>query len=240
MTEKQRNAIYILAVLFLTLLTPYLLSSMPNYLKEATPDKITGFQPKFIAIFLVFNIIAIGIPAVIHRVYARDYGKIKSIWFFVLFGGITGAFFGEILPHGASIVMILPYSILMFFYARAYKKHVWWKVALTSYLAGMLIENGMNRSPIQIPTMMWVAFFVYPYFWTKIWEGRKQIPYALIFKSLLKPFAIAIILTSLFYLLGLNSDRMSPPLIVLGATLPFIIHVPRMLYKHNKMRNDKN
>ena len=79
------------------------------------------------------------------------------------------------LGEGGNFVMIIPYTILMFIYAQLYKRFPWWKVASTSHLAGIVVENVINRSPIQIPTLMWIAFFTYLYFATKIWENRKKI-----------------------------------------------------------------
>ena len=217
MKEVNKNILTISIITILTILTIILLPLIPGYLEEPTPDKMVGFQPVFILVFLLFNLIFIGIPAWFHYVYVKDYSTIKNIWFFALFGGITGAMLGE----GGNVVMIIPYTILMLIYAFFYKKFTWWKVALTTYFAGMVVENVINRSPIQIPTLMWIAFFTYPYFWTKIVENRKKLSFQTIWNDFKWVFLSSGILSSLAVFV--SKDNISPPLIILGAALPFII-----------------
>ena len=170
----KKNLIYALAVIIITALMVLIVFSIPGYLREKE-EKAIGMEPKFIIIFLVVDIILIGVPALFHKLYINDYSKIKNIWFFAIFGGITGGLMGE-----QSFIMILPYSILMLIYALFYKKFSWWKVALTAYLGGVLIENVMNRSSIQAPTSLWIAFFIYPYFVTKIFENRKKLSWKIL------------------------------------------------------------
>lgn len=148
-----KNLIYVLGIILITALTILIVSSVPGYLREQQEDSV-GLQLRFIIVFLIIDIILIGIPAGIHGIYVKDYSKLRNIWFFAVFGGITGALMGE-----KSFVMIIPYTILMLIYAFLYRKFPWWKVVLTSYLAGVLIENVMNRSPIQSPTLLWISFF---------------------------------------------------------------------------------
>jgi hypothetical protein len=121
-----------------------------------------------------------------------------------LFGGITGALLGE----GGNPVMIIPYTILMLIYAQLYKRFAWWKVASTSYLGGVIVENLMNRSPIQLPTLVWIAFFTYPYFYTKIWENRKKVPIMSILKDLRLAIATSPVLMALAAYL--TRDNISP------------------------------
>lgn len=127
-----------------------------------------------------------------------------------------------------SFIMIIPYTILMLVYALFYKKFTWWKVALTTYLAGILLENAMNRSPIQAPTLLWVAFFTYPYFFTKIFENRRKINWLKVLKDFKWTIISSLILISLSMLVSRNT---SPPLIIFGAALPFLVHALYWLYK---------
>ncbi len=225
MKETNKNVLYISVILSLTIFVSYGLTLIPNYLRQAQQDTITFDQTSFIIVFLLFNLIFIGIPALIHWLYVKDYSPIRNIWFFVFFGGITGAMLGE----GRNIVMIIPYSIIMLVYVQFYKRFTWWKVALTTYLGGILIENAMNRSPIQIPTLTWIAFLTYPYFVTKIWENRNKISIWRITKNFKWSFLFSIILGIFAFYFSRNN--ISPPLIILGITLPFIISV---IYKVTK------
>jgi len=167
--SKSNNLIYVLIIIAINALIIIILLTMPDYLRKPSSDYIP-LHPNFILVFLIIDIILIGIPAGFHKIYINDYTPIKSLWFFAVFGGITGGLIGE-----RSFIMIIPYAILMLIYAFLYKKFTWWKVAITTYLAAILIENVMNRSPIQIPTLLWIAFFIHPYFITKIWENKNQI-----------------------------------------------------------------
>ena len=113
----------------------------------------------------------------------------------------------------------------MLIYVQFYKKYTWWKVASFSYLGGVLVENAMNRSPIQIPTLMWVAFFIYPYFATKLWEDRKKIKFKNVFKDMKWAFVWSAILGILAWYATQNN--VSPPLILLGIFLPLFIYAVR-------------
>lgn len=228
MREINKNILTVAIIVLVTALTVYLLPLIPNFLREPESDDIVGFQPTFILLFLIFNVLFIGIPAWIHRIYVNDYGKIKSIWFFALFGGVTGGLLGE----GGNPVMIIPYTILMLIYAYFYRKFTWWKVALTAYLGGIIVENIINRSPIQIPTLMWIAFFTYPYFVTKIYENRKKVRIFKILKDLKWNLVASIILMALAAYA--SKDNISPPLIIFGATLPFLITILYRLIKKRK------
>jgi hypothetical protein len=227
---KFKDKLFLFIIAISTIIIPLALLLIPNYLRTSNPNNILEFWPSLI-IFVLFNIIFIGIPAGIHRIYLNDYSKIKSVWFFALFGGITGALLGEF----GNLFMIIPYAILMFIYAQFYKRFAWWKVALTSYLAGIIIENAINRAPLQVTTLMWIAFFIYPYFATKIWENRKKVPLSQIIEDFKFSFAFSVILTILAVYFSRNN--ISPPLIVLGATLPFIISI---IYKILKRKRDSN
>lgn len=224
MKEKQKNILTAIIIILITALVIYILPLIPGFLKDK-PDIIGFDQISLVLTFLLFNLIFIGIPAWFHWNYVHDYSKIKNVWFFALFGGITGALLGE----GGNVVMILPYTVLMFIYAFFYKKFTWWKVALTSYLGGIIIENVINQSPIQAPTLVWIAFFIYPYFITKIWENRKKLS----FMPIIKDFKYVI--TSSIVLAGLatyfSRNNISPPLIIFGITLPFLIKIVYSLFK---------
>ncbi len=225
MKNTGENSSFLVIIVAITALVIFALSSIPNYLKPMDENAITFSQPQFVFVFLIFNFISIGIFASFHWLYVKDYSKIKSIWFFSLFGGITGALLGEF----GNLLMIIPYTILMFIYAQFYKRFLWWKVASTTYLAGILIENIMNRAPMQITTLMWVAFFIYPYFAAKIFENREKINAIEILGDFKFSFVFSIVLGALaFYF---TRENISPPLIFLGITLPFVIS---LIYKITK------
>lgn len=228
MNKLHKNLLTAFIIISITALTLYLLPLIPNYLRPIEPDDILWNQIPLVITFIIINIILIGIPAGIHWLYVKDYTPIKNIWFFAIFGGIIGALLGEIVVHGASLFMIIPYTILLLIYALFYRKFTWWKVILTTYLGGILVENIMNRSPIQVPTLLWVAFFTYPYFITKIWENRNEIRLI----QILKDFKWALVFSVLLVILSVYiSKRISPPLILLGATLPFIIGIIYKIFK---------
>lgn len=141
MKEANKNLLFIFMIIALTIIIPIALNSIPGYLREPNETHIP-MQNYLMIVFIVAIVFLIGLPAGFHKLYVEDYTPIKSIWFFAIFGGIVGGLLGE---HGQAI-MILPYTLLMLIYALFYKKFVWWKVALTTYLGGMLIENAMNHS----------------------------------------------------------------------------------------------
>jgi|GEM_PF-6206841 len=208
-------AIFIIALIVSLML---FLPLIPGFLDEPTEDKLLGWQWNYIFAFILFNVIYIGIPFLIHRVFVKDYTKMKNIIFFMLFGTILAVLFGE----GGNPVMLIPYGFFMAMYAYLYNKFTWWKVAITTYIAGIVAENIMNRSPIQIPTLMWIGLFTMPYFLTKIFENRRSISPVKIFWNLKWTFLASIILGMAAWFVSQNN--VSPPLIILGAALPFFIY----------------
>jgi hypothetical protein len=192
MKEANKNLLYIASILAITILTIIILISIPNYLRQPNENHIP-ITSYFFFIFILIDIILIGILAGLHWLYVKDYTPIKSIWFFIIFGTIFGVLLGE----AANPVMLIPYAAFMLVFAFLYKKFPWWKVAITTYLAGTLIENAMNRSPIQAPTLLWIAFFTYPYFAAKIWENRKKLHLIEIIKDLKYVFLWTAILLAL-------------------------------------------
>ncbi len=225
MDEKRR---FLLTIAAITILILYTLPRIPGYLRPVESDDIVGFQIGFILVFLLADLIFIGIPAWVHRYYVRDYSKIENVKFFVLFGGIAGAILGEVLPtmNPANFIMIIPYTLLMLIYVQFYKRYDWWKVASTTYLGGILVENVMNRSPIQLPTLIWVAIFTYPYFVTKIWENRDKLSMSAIAKDLKGTLFASLVLGALALYAG-------GPLVILALALPFLITI---LYRHTTKR----
>lgn len=226
MKKRNKNILTVITILALTAIVMLIFQLIPGYAQPVNEF----IQPKFWIVFIIVNLILIGIPAWIHRTYINDYSGIKKIWFFALFGGITGGLLGE-----RSFIMIIPYIILMLLYAFLYKKFVWWKIALTSYLAGILLENGLNHAPIQSTTLIWVAFFIYPYFITKIWENRKKLRILWILNDLKYTLISSILLAILALLISRNN--LSPPLIIFGFALPFFITIAwRFLRRKSKLR----
>ena len=234
MKKNQRNIVITFIITAITAFTIYALP-LTGLLREAREDDIVGFQPILIFAFLLASAIFIGIPAWIHGYYIKDYGEIKNVWFFALFGGVVGAILGEVLPsmNPAELVLIIPYTIFMFIYAQFFKRFDWWKVALTTYFGGMLIENVMNRSPIQIPTLMWIAIFTYPYFYTKIWENRKEIPIMDIVKDLKWTFMASIILA------GLAAFYMAGPIILLAPAISFFVTIPYRYVRDKRIKEGR-
>lgn len=217
MNNKSKNILTVLIILIITVLLLLIIPNIPNFSNPEKADKNNGLG--FILIFILADLILIGIPAWIHNHYIKDYGKVKSIWFFIIFGSITSIFLGE----RGNLIMIIPYTILMFIYALLYNHLTWWKVALTSYPAGIIIENVINRAPLHAPTLIWIAFFIYPYFITKIWENRKRISILKIIKDLKYTIASSFLLGLLAAYL--SKSNISPPLIIIGIAIPFIIKI---------------
>ena len=218
MNQIQKNILYILIISIITIAFIIIVPQIPNFSKPSQENNLP-FTLKWTIVFLIVNLILIGIPAWIHKKYTNDYSKIKSIWFFALFGGITGAMLGE----QGNFIMIIPYAILMLIYALFYKKFIWWKIVLTTYFAGMVIENVINRSPLQAPTLIWIAFFTYPYFATKLWENRKKIKFTQIIKDLKYTIISSVILTLIA--IYISRKNPSPPLIFFAITIPFLIKI---------------
>lgn len=225
MKETNKNILYIIGVILVTTLTIVIVFSIPGYLRGPNEDGV-GMQPKFIIIFLIVDLVLIGIPVGIHRLYTPDYSPIKNLWFFAIFGGITGGLIGE-----RQLIMIIPYTILMLIYAFLYKKFPWWKVALTTYFAGVLIENVMNRSPIQSPTFLWIAFFIYPYFITKIFENRKKLKFFKIIKDFKYSYVAIIIL---LILIKFIVKSLPAAFIMLAIVIPVSISIIYKLVKQRK------
>lgn len=211
-----KNLYYIVAIITITAVVMIILGLIPSYLK-VPGDSYVPWEIGYVLIFLLFNFITIFPAYKIHKKLTPFYSPIKGVVLFTLFGGITGAMLGE----GGNLVMIIPYSILMFIYANLYKRFTWWKVALTGYLAGTLVESGLNRSPIQVTTLMWIAFFTYPYFITKIFDNRKLINWSSLFKKTLILITISIILGASAFFFTKNNP--SPPLILLAVFIPFVV-----------------
>ncbi len=217
MGEKRR---FLLTIAAVTILILYTLPRIPGYLRPVESNDIVGFQIGFILAFLLADLIFIGIPAWVHRYYVGDYSKIENVKFFVLFGGIVGAILGEVLPtmNPANFVMIVPYTLLMLIYVQFYRRYSWWKVASTTYLGGILVENVMNRSPIQLPTLLWVAIFTYPFFVTKIWENRDTLSIFVIARDLKGTLFASLTL-------GVLALYAGGPLVILACALPFLITI---------------
>ncbi len=221
MNKTQKNIIYIIIIIFLTIAILFILSQMPNFSKQPQEQNLP-LTLKFIWIFLLADIIFISLPTLFHYLYVNDYQKISSLWFFTFSGAIIGILLGEQM----NFIMLMPYLILMFIYALFYKYFIWWKVALSSYLAGIIIENIINRSPLQSPTLIWIGFFTFPFFLTKIWENRNKLSFKKIFRDFWLTIIITLILTGLaIYFSSINP---SPPLILLALTIPLLL---ALIYK---------
>ena len=227
------GAIAVLIIILLTFLMIIFVSQIPylfpKFQKLASENNLP-FEPKWIIIFLIADLILIGVAAGLHKIYSNDYSKIKSVWFFSLFGGVIGALIGE----QGNIVMILPYAIIMLIYAFLYKKFSWWKVTLTTYLFGIILENIVNRSPLQSPTLLWISLLTYPYFITKIWDNKNKLSLLNIIKDLKYTLIFSIVLTTAAFFL--TRDNLSPPLLFISVLLPFVVKIIYKIFKRT-MRN---
>ena len=132
-------------------------------------------------------------------------------------------------------MLIIPYTILMVIYAHLYKRFAWWKVASTTYLAGMAIENGLNRAPIQAPTLMWVGFFVAPYFVAKIAENRRMIAVRGMLRASVRPALAGVVFGTLAWVVTRSNP--SPPLIFAGAITPLLISATRRSLRRHTVKN---
>ncbi|MBS3065494.1 hypothetical protein J4229_00380 [Candidatus Pacearchaeota archaeon] len=228
--RKFNNLLYICIIFVLTLLPIIILPNIPGYLLQK--ENAVLLNVKYIVIFLLADIVLIGVPAFINWFYIKDYSKIKSVWFFILFGTLIGVLLGE----RANPVMLIPYTIIMFIYANIYKRIRWWKVALTSYLAGIILENALNRATMQSSTLIWIAFFICPYFATKIYENINK-KLALKISS---DFKWAYILSSIIVLTGLYLNKINKNfnigLIIITATLPFLLIIVYKIIKTIKRK----
>ncbi|MBR9704496.1 hypothetical protein GOV12_03735 [Candidatus Pacearchaeota archaeon] len=224
-----KNILTVVIILLVTALVMLILSLIPGYLRGVDEYDIMFTQPLFIFIFIIVDLILIGIPFGIHYIYVKDYSKLKNLIFFAIFGGVVGYFLGEY-SRGTHFLVIISYTILMFIYALFYKKFIWWKVALTTYLGGVLIESGINRSPLQVPSLLWVAFFTYPYFVTKIIENRKKIS----FKKMFLDFKWTVFFAVFLGLLGIIFNL--GMLIFVFLTFPFIINIIYLIFGGEKRK----
>lgn len=198
----------------LTILPMVVLSFFPEFLKPLDADGI-AFQPQFVAIFVGFVVITTTFPAWIHTEYIRDFSPIRKWVFFTVFATIAGVVLGE----AANPVMLAPYGIFMLVYAYLYRKLPWWKIAASGYFGGVLIENVINRGAVKIQTIMWLAFVIYPYFWTKILENWRELDIKQILRDM-KWFFIPVAIMELLAIPIFKLDNMLiAQLIILPATL---------------------
>lgn len=209
-----------------------LLPLIPGYLKDPSlRDNFLPITPANVAIFGVFSAVMIALFAGVHRLISGEYGRIqrrRSLWFFIPFATV----FGVVLGEAANPVMLIPYGAFMTAYGFLYRRFDWRVVAISAYLGGMLIENAMNRSPMQAPTLMWVAFFIVPYFATRAWEDRHRVGYRQLIRAI-APLVVASVVMAFAAWQGgkatSDTGEGSPPLVVAGALLPFILVVPYLL-----------
>ena len=75
---------------------------------------------------------------------------------------------------------------------------------------------------------MWVAFFIYPYFYTKIWENRKEMPISKIVWDMKWPLIVAVIF------IGLTILYMGGPLVLLAPAVPLLFVIPYRYFKKRK------
>src|SRR3989344_6513923 len=123
MKYKAKNLIYVLIILILTLTFLLAIPQIPNYSKSFAEDSLP-LNMKWISVFLIANLLIIGLASGIHNIYSGDYSRIKNIWFFIIFGAVTGILLGE----QGNLIMLFPYTIIMLIYSLLYKKFTWWKV----------------------------------------------------------------------------------------------------------------
>ena len=225
-------AIQAAAVVTATVAALVILPLIPGYLHDsAGKDNFLPITPMYVAIFGVFSTLMIGIMASVHRLISGEYGRIqrrRSLWFFIPFATV----FGVVLGEAANPVMLIPYGAFMTLYGFLYRRFDWRVVALSAYLGGMLVENAMNRSPLQAPTLMWVSFFIVPYFATRAWEDRRRVGYRKIIRAT-APLAITSLALAFaaWQASKATSDTGdgSPPLVVMAGWLPFMFVLPYLL-----------
>lgn len=233
MRQTQRQiAVPAAVIVAATIAALVLLPLIPGYLKDPSyRDDFLPITPGNVAIFSVFSSAWIGIFAGIHRLISGEYGRLrrrKSLWFFIPFATV----FGVVLGEAANPVMLIPYGAFMTIYGFLYRRFDWRVVALSSYLGGMLIENAMNRSEMQAPTLMWVSFFIVPYFATRAWEDRHKVGIRRLAKAVLPLAILSLALAfSAWQASKATSDTGdgSPPLVVMAAALPFVLVLPYLL-----------
>ncbi len=231
-----RISVQVAVVVAATIAALILLPLIPGYLEDASyrasyRDDFLPITPGNVAIFGVFSAVMIGLFAGVHRLISGEYGRIqrrRSLWFFIPFATV----FGVVLGEAANPVMLIPYGAFMTAYGFLYRRFDWRVVAISSYLGGMLIENAMNRSPMQAPTLMWVAFFVVPYFATRAWEDRHRVGYQQLLRAVIPLVAASVALAFAAWQgskATSDTGEGSPPLVVTAAALPFILVVPYLL-----------
>ena len=231
-TPHKRIVVPLAVVVTATIAAIVLLPLIPDYLEDPSlRDNFLPITPGYVAIFGVFSAVMIGLFAGIHRLISGEYGRIqrrRSLWFFIPFATV----FGVVLGEAANPVMLIPYGAFMTAYGFLYRRFDWRVVAISAYLGGMLIENAMNRSPLQAPTLMWVAFFIVPYFATRAWEDRHRVGYRKLARAVVPLVAASVALAFAAWQGGKaasDTGEGSPPLVVFAAALPFILVVPYLL-----------
>ncbi|MEE8362944.1 MAG: hypothetical protein V3S18_02615 [Dehalococcoidia bacterium] len=219
-------------ILLATAAVMAVLPAIPGYLKDASHrEDFLPLTAGNIAIFVAFSALLIGVFAGVHRLFSGEYGRLRgkrSLLFFVPLGTMVGVVLGE----GANPVMLLPYGVLMTVYGLLYRRFDPRLVALSGYLAGVLIENAMNRSPLQAPTLMWAAFFIVPYFATRTWEDRRRIEARRLIRTVGPLAAASPLLAVLAWWASVATSDAgggSPPLVFLAALLPFVLGIPYLL-----------
>ncbi len=88
---NSKDKLTVFIILFLTALVIFILDLIPGYLKIPGEDHLAGLS--FVIVFILFDFFFIGIPAWLHYIYVKDYSKVKNIWFFAIFGSVTGSYF---------------------------------------------------------------------------------------------------------------------------------------------------
>ena len=231
MNKQSKSILFVSIILLVTILTLTIIHLIPDFSKQITNENENFNGLKWWLVFLIADLILIGIPLWLHREYVNDYSKIKNISFFSMFGAVTGVIFGE----GGKIAFIPGYFILMLIYALFYKKFIWWKVVITTYLTGILLENIMMRSPIQPTTLIWIALLTYPYFITKIFDNRKKLNkkfWNKIWNELKWTILASLILPIILIFINfIASGVFSPPLLILGIATPFVIKIIKNFIK---------
>jgi len=89
--------------------------------------------------------------------------------------------------------------------------------------SGVFMENIANRAPLQAPTLMWMGFMIYPYFWTKIAENWRKLPVKQMLRDL-KGFFIATLILEGFLIL-ISGGNLNIPLLILGPIITMSGHV---------------
>lgn len=217
MKLSKGEKIYLIFALLITFV-PLFLLPIEGFTKTPGDDHIP-ITLQYLLIFGLFNVVAVGLPAWINTVYIKDFTRTKSMIFFTIFGTILSVLLGE----AGNPVMLIPYGIVTAIYAYSYKHFEWWKVAALALFSGVFMENIANRSPLQTPTIMWFAFMIYPYFWTKIVENFRLIPWKQMFRDLKGFFIWTAVLEVAAFLVSRGNFNIA--LAVIPAVLAMAGHV---------------